>query len=64
MSSVLGWAELGGVELHGCSHGVLLPRILGSVGVLIWAAPSGQAVLVSDSRCTRRPASYRPAPLT
>lgn len=41
MSSVLGWAELGGVQLHGCSHGVLLPGILRSVGVLIWAAPSG-----------------------
>lgn len=27
--------------LHGCSHGVLLPGVLGPVGVLVWAAPSG-----------------------
>lgn len=41
MSSFLGCAELGGVQLHSCGHGVLLPGILGSVGVLVWAAPSG-----------------------
>lgn len=41
MSSFLGWAELSGIQLHGCRHGVLLPRILGSVWILIWAAPSG-----------------------
>lgn len=39
--SLSGWAELGGIQLHGCSHGVLLPGILGLVGVLVWAAPSG-----------------------
>ena len=39
--ALLGWAELGGIQLHGCSHGVLLPGILGAVGVLVWAAPSG-----------------------
>ena len=41
MSSFLCCAELGGVQLHGCSHGVLLPGIRGSVGVLVWAATSG-----------------------
>lgn len=39
--SGLGWAGRGDIQLHSCSHGVLLPGILGSVGVLVRAAPSG-----------------------
>lgn len=41
MSSFLGCVALGGDQLHSCGHGVLLPGIRGSVGVLVWAAPSG-----------------------
>lgn len=41
MSSFLSWPELGGIQLHGCSHGVLLPGSRGLVGVLVWAAPKG-----------------------
>lgn len=34
-------AALSWVQLYGCSHGVLLPGILGAVWVLVWAAPMG-----------------------
>lgn len=34
-------ADLCDVQLYGCSHGILLPGILVTIGVLVRAAPSG-----------------------